>query len=346
MCACEGSGRKEDNYNYGAAALKIIMSFEVVLCHYWIFDNISDILVYLRIFDKLGLLAVPVFMIMSFYFLTGSVLAKDTGVFKARMVRLLTPYIGWAVIYYFGYLILDLIFHMELVNGIQDLIWQLLFGSSVNLIPPLWFQADLILLTCIVFAVFYFMPTNRAFKVLFVMAFLSLWMQYSGINYRIFGDWSYECRYSCGRIAEMIPYACIGMVLSYYKIESKISASRFSMAACICMLIFLFKFPVFYMPELHFSYGGLNFICVASIMAIFFMAIPLNRLPIKVLGVIKWLARYTPGVFCIHYGVGKLLKMKGQTGTFIQCLVIWIISYVVAFLISRVPLKICRGLVE
>lgn len=288
-CVGGGTNRKEDDYNYGAAVLKIIMSFEVVLCHYWLFEDISNIPVFLRVFDKLRLLAVPTFMIMSFYFLTGSVLAKDSGVFKARVVRLLIPYIGWAGIYYLSYLMLEQIFDINLVDGIQDLIWQLLFGNSVNLIPPLWFQADLILLTCIVFAVFYFIPTNKTFKVLFAIVFLSLWMQYSGINYRLFGEWAYECRYSCGRIAEMIPYACIGMVFSYYKIDQRISTSKFGIAACVCMLIFLLSFPVFYMPEQHFSYGGLYFICIASIIVILFMAIPFSRLPIKLLEMINGL---------------------------------------------------------
>lgn len=131
MRAGGGNSRKEDSYNYGAAVLKIIMSFEVVLCHYWLFENISDIPVYLRIFNRLRMLAVPTFMIMSFYFLTNSALTKDIRVFKARIGRLLSPYIGWAVIYYIGYLILERIFDIELVGGIQDLICQLLFGNQV-----------------------------------------------------------------------------------------------------------------------------------------------------------------------------------------------------------------------
>ncbi len=346
MRAGGGNSRKEDSYNYGAAVLKIIMSFEVVLCHYWLFENISDIPVYLRIFNRLRMLAVPTFMIMSFYFLTDSALTKDIRVFKARIGRLLSPYIGWAVIYYLGYLILELIFDIELVGGIQNLICQLLFGNHTNLNPPLWFQADLILLTCIVFAIFYLIPANKVFKVLFVIVFLSLWMQYSGINYKLFGELSYEVRYTYGRVAEMAPYACIGMALSHHKIEQKISNSRFGKIACVCILLFLFRFSVFYMPELNFGYGGLYFICIASALVLFFMVLPINRLPIKVLGMIKWFARYTPGIFCIHYGIGNLLKRNGQTGNFIQCVIIWIISVIIAFLISKIPLKICKGLVE
>lgn len=341
-----GYNRKEDGYNYGAAVLKIIMSFEVVLCHYWLFENISDIPVYLRIFDRLRILAVPAFMIMSFCFITDSVLTKDKGVYIARIKRLLSPYIGWAVIYYLGYLMLELILDMELVGGIQDLICQLLFGNSINLNPPLWFQADLIILTCIVFIVFYFMPTDKAFKVLSAIVFLSLWMQYAGINYKLFGELPYEIKYTYGRVAEMVPYACIGMAFSYSKIERRISVSRFRTIACACVLIFLFRFPMFYMPELNFGYGGLYYICIASALVLFFMVVPINRLPIQILRIIKWFARYTPGIFCIHYGIGNLLKRKGQTGDFMQCVIIWIISLIIAFMISKIPLKICKGLVE
>lgn len=132
----------------------------------------------------------------------------------------------------------------------------------------------------------------------------------------------------------------------YYRIGERISARWICVIGCVCILIFLLKFSVFYMLEQHFGYGGLYYICMAATIVILFMAVPFGWLPIKVLGLIKWFARYTPGVFCIHYGIGNLLKLRGKTGTFTQCLVIWIISYTVAFLISKIPLKICKRLVE
>lgn len=100
-------------------------------------------------------------MIMSFYFLTDSALCVNTAVLKKRMTKLLIPYIGWGIVYYICYTLTEIIFNMELVNGFLDLGWQLLTGASRNLDLPLWFQADLILLTFVMLINFDWLQTKH-----------------------------------------------------------------------------------------------------------------------------------------------------------------------------------------
>lgn len=74
----------ENTYNYGLALLKIIMSFEVVLCHYWGRYGEYTVLTgnYLLLFSWLRNLAVPVFLIISFYYLHSLAKKKDIGMYK------------------------------------------------------------------------------------------------------------------------------------------------------------------------------------------------------------------------------------------------------------------------
>lgn len=328
------------------------MSFVVVLCHYWSWDDYLRLPVYLKCFVRIRSFAVPLFMIMSFYFLTDSALCVNTAVLKKRMTRLLIPYIGWGFVYYICYTLAEIIFNMELVNGFSDLGWQLLTGASRNLDPPLWFQADLILLTFVILLVFRLVSTDKAFKILLLFTLCAVYMQYSGINVKVFGSWEYETTYTCGRISEMLPYTYVGMVLAYFRIDKKIADRKwFCVITNVGFLILLFKYPVFAVIESQFGYAGIESIWISVLLFLIFLALPFEKLPFQALVAVKWLAKYTLGVFCIHYGVGRLftiwLSEKGmKAGTFSQCIVIWIISYALSFIISKIPVKICRQLVQ
>lgn len=341
-----------DNYNYGLAILKVLMAFEVILCHYWSCNDTVNVPVYLKCFEELRLLAVPSFMIISFYFFMSSVITRDLSVFEKRIKKLLIPYIGWGVIYFMCYTLASIIFNIKITNGISDLGWQLLFGSSRNLDPPLWFQADLVFITVLIWIIFYFVTTETAFMIMFLLSVGSLYMQYSGINYMLFGNWEYETRYTCGRVFEMIPYAYIGMMFSYYRIESKLlSVKRYVFIANLSLFMLLWKFPIFSTLEMQFAYAGVSPICMTVLIVVTAMVISFEIVPSKVLEAVKWLSKYTLGVFCIHYGVGRgitmlLTKMEYRTNTFTHCIIIWIICYVIAYFISKMPIKFCKQLVK
>lgn len=95
--------------------------------------------------------------------------------------------------------------------------------------------------------------------------------------------------------------------------------------------IFLFKYSVFAVMESQLGYAGIESIWISVLLFLIFLALPFEKLPFQVLVAVKWLAKYTLGVFCIHYSVGRLFTiwlsenvMKART--FSQSIVIWIIS--------------------
>ena len=88
-------------YNIGFCFLRIWMSFEVILVHFWYVPSIDYVPWYLFPFAYMRMLAVPLFMMLSFFLLERTFIARDCNKFKKRIVRLLVPHIGWAVIYFF-----------------------------------------------------------------------------------------------------------------------------------------------------------------------------------------------------------------------------------------------------
>lgn len=204
----------KNNYNIGICILRIWFSFEVVLCHYWVYDTtMSNKL--LKIFANARSYAVPVFMLLSFI-LTENIIENGRKV-KSRLFRLLFPYVAWPILYSIIFGILDILLGSKMMISPRDLYWQLLFGHSPKLNPPLWYQFNLIILT--LFFIFLFKYIKKYISIVICTIFvLALFIQYSNINSSLFANYRYEITYPLGRIAEMIPYACIGILISKYNL--------------------------------------------------------------------------------------------------------------------------------
>ena len=142
------------NYNIGFCVLRIVLSFCVVLIHFGVQEEVPFLL------NSIKSLAVPAFMIISFYLNKSIFICNRGGCYK-RIKRLIIPYLLWPVIYFICYFFIDRIFHLNYSSNLSALLWQLALGSSIN--PPLWFLAVLILLTVFFFSIF------KLFNIIFLV---------------------------------------------------------------------------------------------------------------------------------------------------------------------------------
>ena len=140
--------------NYGFSLLKMLLAFEVILGHFANWDEYDPRLVWP--FRELVSLAVACFVILSFYLMAKSFLIRDKQMMKKRLIRLLIPQIGWAIIYYVIYALIDLFMNKGLHSGPMDFFWQLLTGHSRYLNPSMWYQVDIIIVTVIFYFIFSF----------------------------------------------------------------------------------------------------------------------------------------------------------------------------------------------
>lgn len=341
--------RLGNNFNYGIAILRIWMTFEVILCHFWLVERgeISGIWAF---FYDCKQLAVPIFMIMSFFLLEPHLKEGYTLIGK-RLYRLAIPYVVWPFIYY-------LVWNITGINGDirkSSILWQLLLGSSMQLCSHLWYQWNLIVLTILTIVLFNWLSEIRAYIVLAALGVIGIVFQYSGINYMLFGELAYEQRYTLGRIAEMLPYVFIGLILSKLIIIEKIKCNRniniISIIIGIVMFLFGAKNGLVLSPCEQFGYAGIMYIVVASIIFVVMAILPMDNIWEYIGKVVKFLSKYSFGVYCVHVIVGKVLEKFMvnyglQMNQFAECIVIFGICYIVVYLISLVPLKLCRQLVS
>ncbi len=332
--------------NYGFSLLKMLLAFEVLLGHFAIWDEYDTILIWP--FRELVSLAVPCFVILSFYLMARSFLARDPQKFKTRLIRLLIPQIGWAIIYYIIYLLLDLFLHTKLTAGPQDLFWQTLTGHSRNLNPSMWYQVDVIVISILFYFIFKYLDDKKAYLSLIGLLLFSYFMQLSGINRALFGELEFELKYPLGRILEMIPFAVIGFSLKYFNILEKLKKHRYIVMAA-CGILFFVGFNIPWPAYKDFGFSGFAKPYLALCIVPFAFLVPLEYLPLTIKKVILKITDYSLGIYCIHRLINTLLYafIPGITLHSIErCILLYIVCYAVCWLIERIPNKTVKQLVN
>ncbi len=291
--------------------LRLIMCFEIVLCHL----GRSNHPVWQNFFYRLSVYAVDVFMLMSFY-LAGKhfcPLDKKMGYLGNRIKQLYSPVVGWTVIYTMAYLLAKLVFGLPFGSFPKCVIQQLVVCSPMN--PPMWFHFSLIILTIVLYCIFRRIQYHRCIIGGGILL-LALILQYTGINYMLFKDFSYEYRYSFGRIVEMIPYATLGIMISDGNVKWKwdsIDKKKRELISLIILIGIIVLIMTDNVVEIEgFGYSGVRGWGIAA--GIVFLAIigsdvyedsPFGRK-------IRSVSSVTMGVYCMHWLMVMVLERSSS----------------------------------
>lgn len=354
------AGKK--NLNVGLNLFRILLTFGVVLDHFWwtadpsAYTGVNQALWHLRT------LAVPAFMTMTFFFTAKRFQGGDVPWLKKRFQRLYEPFVFWALVYYAVRLVVRR-FDAWYDVGVTDLLWQLALGSSENLCMQFWFHGDLIILTALFFLAFRVVRGATANVCLaFASIALGFTMQYTPINDALFGWMPFGAKYPLGRLAAMLPYAGAGFLMAAAKggLDSASRNVRIVVALFGLWLAWLVVYhPVCPRPHSEAGYAGLSLNLTAWGMLFAFYYLPFDRLPEVFAKAVLGVSKYCMGVYCVHLLLGQLMFDFVFRGTrtmtdygelrlfsVAQCLVVWVLSYVVCWLIARIPVPFFKRIVE
>ncbi|MCQ2497539.1 MAG: acyltransferase [Lachnospiraceae bacterium] len=311
--------------------LKIIMSFFVVLTHIPSKGLFQD-------------LAVPCFMFLSFYFTADAILNHDISKIKKRLARLLIPYCFWSILFYIANYALSFVVNMERPR-IYDLGLQLLTGHNPFSDMPLWYINSVIILTIVLTSIAYIVKNQKAIMCIYSIIIVgALFSSYSGFNVYVFAkiSWSY------GNLCNMIVYAILGIIFSHFNILPKLK----KLPVLLISIITFILVAIFFIdtPEEMFVYGGVKYIILTILLIIIFYFIPVARFKNKIKLCISFISKYTMGTFCIHWGYIFILSVLRQKNMIIEheiveALIIFVVSWLTAYLISLLPLKWGKQLV-
>ncbi len=333
-------------FDYGIALLRMLMCFEVVLCHCWKEPGS----IYLMLFEKLRLYAVPTFMILSFYLNQNFYEKKDAQSLKRRLLKLYIPQMLWAIIYFVSYGIGGTITKQKMMNGASSLFWQLFTGHSMN--PPMWFQFELIIFTIFFFAVFYFCNQKVGEMILSAVAIFCVGLQYTGVNYHFFSSMRYELSYPLGRLAETMPMALIGYFLAKYNLLKPLKKEKYNILIGIIITV-SFGILDYKLNVITSSFGYAGILPIGVTVGILMMVVNINfeSANERIRQFIRSISRYTLGIYCEHILIsvvltGVLSTVFGvQSGKFIDCVLIYMISYFLSWEISKIPVRWIREIV-
>ena len=333
---------KDNEYNIGWMLLRPLICFEVILEHFWVMgDSVPS---WQGPFDYMLSMSVPIFIFMAFFFGERHITANEPGYLRKRGRRIVWPLIGWALIYAAVLVPLHWLRGDGNLPGVDDLLWQSVTGHSKALNPSMWYQSVLLLLTLAFFYTFR-KPTKRDAMVLLALLCGAIVLEYSGLNYYMFGNLRFELKYPLGRVVEMIPFAVLGYACARYSL-----LERFALGSLPAILLFI-AIAVAAMIPLHndknfgFGYGNIFYIPAAIGIALAVWYIPFPRLGPKTMRALRFLTSFTLGIYCIHRLVMTIIKMAVRHGllpgldTFYLCVLTYIVSFITCWLISRIPWK-------
>ena len=335
----ENTVLQKKSHNYGLDLLRLYAGFTVVKMHFG-----GEFLE--------GLWAVPIFALLSFYLASACICGDDNSRKLKRLWRLTWPHLAWTAAYMVVFNLIYIIFGDESYRaGIRDLLVQLFFGGSEKLNRPMWYLVDIIILTA-VWMVIALIIKKRSLRIaaalgIMVIAFV---MEYSGLNLWIFARLVTEYRWTCGRLVELMPYACVGILIAEFNLAELVKRhAKVSIPALLAADVILWLasgLEIFCMPQ-GFCYSGIYFLLRALVVTGIFYALPIGEILNKVPGcdrveaMFKKLGALSLGVYCIHYGIGTVLtSICGEPigkGYFYRAVAIYLISLLMVWLISLIP---------
>ena len=346
----------ERRYNLGIELLRTLMCYCVVATHFWNpwkFYLNPDIPKWERFLMDFRNYAVPVFMLMAFYFAAEHILCNEHDWQVRRLKRLFLPYWGWALVS-FGVFTLLTPYSPEFACTLTDLGWELFLGTDKAIGSHMWFQSVLIILSA-VFVGLFAVPALRARAVPTLVALfcVAVAVDYSGLNFAIFKDMPFEMKNPLGRIFPMMTCAVVGLLFSGMK--KAVCPAETGRRAYLIVIgalgaLFAANYPIFTKPE-GFHYTGLNMPLVSVALFVAFANLPFERLPEVLAKAVLFISRRSMGIYVVHILVGRVMTelvfphfgfrpycLRGTMPIFIVCLVLCVV-------LERVLPKPLKGLV-
>lgn len=312
------------SYNWGIAVLKIVAAYWVVCNHFGAHPAWSWMCGY----------AVPVFMMLAFMLGRRLWESNEPSILVERVKRLAIPFVAWSLLYWCVSILTG-------GGGIKALIGQLVFGHTVCV--PLYFYVLLIWFTVLIwFAKKAVLSERSRWSVGFAILIGCLMLQYSGMNVSLIGGmpaFLSSGRFPLGRIAELLPAAIVGLVLSKFISEERTKVC-WGVLAMLGVIAFIasFFFKGWLCPSDGFYYQGLHLLLGSTGLVVSAVSLGKGvRLPEGCSSAIKFIAEPLMGVYCVHMFVGRFFPLEWHSASL--SLLIFCLSFVLAKGLSQSRFK-------
>lgn len=238
-------------------------------------------------------IGLPVFFILSGWFLLNKKSNNLISEYRKRFVTLLVPFLIYAFINYYY-------FHTETFDkeGVRGF-FKLLFESQIAIATHLWFVYVLLGIYIVLPAlriVTDAIPKNKSIHAIIFIAFICSWPLYEYQIPKIFSG--YKSIIPLPRIDVWVGYFIIGGLLARVKIRKEIALKLFGLSLIIQILATWLSVNKYGLDPRPFD-TGLSMFFVSCMLTIVITGIEFsnNSLSAKV---ITWIAPFTYGIYLMH----------------------------------------------
>ena len=313
--------------NIGVELLRFILCLWIVIVH------CSDIKNEHKKYFAKGF-HVPTFIFISFYFFYPTLEGRDISKIILRFKRLLLPYILWPLIFFIlkNYLIRIIPNNLTL----KDIYIQILIGTQFHRI--FWFQFNLIFLSLFLSIITFIFKSNFLIALKFI-GIISLYLHFSGINYSFFNSTNENYRMSLGSLIELIPLTAISSFFNSVNVLTKIKRLSLHIQLILFSLIlFLFKYRLFIGYRGCMYSNVLLYIHASTILFLFFGSLTFDNTKV-IIPVIKYITKFTGGIYYIHPVVGEYLRnylLFFDKKSYFSAIIIYILNYIFCFFCNKI----------
>ncbi len=244
--------------------------------------------------NKYSWYAVPLFVILSFYLMSNYFSSTPPSFFSVvtRIKRFYVPFLFWSIA---GFIV-----HPDSLS-VRNVLFQFFTGSVVNV--PLYYLLVIVVLT-VIFWLLSAIPFISRLVVFLILLVAMFYLQYSEINYNYFKSLDSAIMYCYGRIAELLPYAVVGITVGILA-PRKYSTVIVTALAVVSGIIFIANFNT---PQPKgVDYSGILFFTGSLAVFAYFFLLKGIRFPKKVEKITSLLGLYSFGVYVSHYLLLELL---------------------------------------
>ena len=148
----------------------------------------------------------------------------------------------------------------------------------------------------------------------------------------------------------MIPYAVLGFFCAYFDIFESLRNHKIIFILFPIIIIFLLIYTIVNSAP-GFGYSNNNNLLLAFFVTGFAYILPLQNSPEKIKKVIKFITKYTLGIYCMHRLIALgikffLIKLEIDFNTFVLAIAAYIVSFLLSFVISKIPCRLLKMLVD
>ncbi len=264
--------------------------------------------------------AVPCFVAISFFFGWRTITTGELARLRRSLVRFAVPFFAWGTVSYVVAVAIGT------KTGLSPLLWQLSLGHSTCM--PLYYLFDMAVMLTLIFFLRRIFPARVFWGALGCIAAACFWLQYSGLNYRLFHPMVFEAAFPLGRMAELLPSAVTGCAIAAVAargLRSLVAGLAISLVSVVLMYLGISG------TAGDFGYSGFTLAAGAAGLLLASTAFASGD---PRLAKIRILSEATAGVYFIHTIVGDVLHVF-KTPKFPQVL---LISLLVTLIGLRLPI--------